>query len=87
MWKKVNQTSYYAISNYRYEYFWNYDEDTWTIDYKYNNKSYYKVKWVENENHSWTEIQSNYNYTWTYDGDKRFCYNKDSKVIYSIPKI
>ena len=87
IWKKINQTSYYATSNTGYEYFWNYNENTWTVDYKYNNKSYYKVKWVENENHSWTEIQPNYNYTWTYDGDKWFCYNNDSKVIYSISKI
>ena len=84
-WKKISNNAYYATSNTGYEYFWNYDENTWTVDYKYNNTSYYQVKWIKNTDNTWTEMHPTNNYTWNYDGNKWACY-KNSQMIYYISK-
>lgn len=85
-YQKLNNTTYYITSNTGYDYYWNYINNTWTVDYQYNNTSYYSVKWIQNNDNSWTEIQKYQNYTWFYDGNKWDCYNDNQQIIYSITK-
>ncbi|MDO5825515.1 MAG: hypothetical protein Q4Q22_03970 [Methanosphaera sp.] len=83
-WIKYDDAHYYATSNTGYEYYWTYDNNTWNVDYKYNNTRYYNVTWMENDDNTWTEIQRNKNYTWSYDGSKWYCYNQEENLTYTL---
>ncbi len=84
---KNNETSYYITSNTGYEYIWTYSNLSWDVEYIYKNNSYYHVKWIENENNSWTEIHPDTYYTWQFNQDIWYCYDKSSKLIYTIKKV
>lgn len=83
-WIKYNQTHYYATSNTGYEYQWIYTNDTWRVDYQYNNTTYYNTTWIENDDNTWTEMQQNKNYTWICDTDSWYCYSQNEKLTYSL---
>ncbi|RAP44395.1 hypothetical protein [uncultured Methanosphaera sp.] len=85
-WIKYNNSSYYATSNTGYTYNWIYNQDRWVVLYQYNNKTYYKVSWIKNDDNSWTELQAYENYTWRYNGTKWACYDNNSNMIYYIEK-
>lgn len=84
LWVKYNDSYYFATSHTGYEYYWTYNNASWTVDYKYNNSSYYNVTWTENDDNSWTEIQANNKYLWKYDGSSWYCYGEDNQVIYTL---
>jgi len=86
-WVKYNDSYYYATSNTGYEYYWVNNNGLWMVDYKYQNKSYYNITWIENDDNSWTEIQKDKNYTWCYDGNNWYCYDENQSVIYNISSI
>ncbi|MCD7782146.1 MAG: hypothetical protein LUG89_05575, partial [Methanosphaera sp.] len=79
-----NNTSYYITSNTGYEYFWNYTNNTWLVDYVYNNTTYYHVEWIKNPDNSWCEIHNNTNYTWINNGSMWYCYDQSDELVYYI---
>ncbi len=83
-WIKYNDTTYYATSNTGYEYYWTYNNNSWRVDYKHNNTTYYNVTWKENDDNTWTELQQDKNYTWSYDGSNWKCYSSDEKMVYNL---
>ena len=83
-WIKYNDTYYYATSNTGYEYYWILENNSWRIDYRYNNTTYYNVTWIENDDNSWTELQANKNYTWRYDGKCHYCYDGNQNPVYTL---
>ena len=84
IWKKINDSEYYATSNTGYEYYWIKENSTWNVKYLLDNEEYYNITWLENSDNSWTEIQAENNFTWIYDGMKWKCYNQDNELIYYI---
>lgn len=86
-WKKIDKNNYYATTNTGYEYLWTKQENTWKVQYKYNNKNYYNITWTENNDKTWTETHEKQNYTWNYDGKNWNCYNQEQQVIYYIQSI
>lgn len=86
-WIKYNESYYFASSKTGYDYYWIYNNLTWTVKYNYNNTTYYEVKWIENNDNTWTEKHLNYNYTWKYDGSTWYCYNSNSELCYYLNSI
>lgn len=84
IWKKTDENNYYSTSNTGYEYFWTKNENGWDVRYLLDNREYYNITWIENEDNSWTEVQKNKNFTWKYDGKKWKCYDHKGKLIYYI---
>lgn len=84
IWKKISENEYYATSNTGYEYHWIKEANTWKVNYTLEDRQYYNITWLENEDNSWTEIQENKNFTWKYDGSKWKCYDQNSELIYYI---
>lgn len=82
-WTKNNQNNYTQKSDNGYEYHWIKENNTWIEEYIYQNNTYYTVKWIENDNNTWTEMQPVKNYTWSYDGTTWYCYD-DDKLCYYI---
>lgn len=87
IWKKIDDNNYYATSNTGYEYIWTKQNNTWQVQYKYNNTNYYNITWIENEDNSWTERQEKGQFLWKYDGNKWNCYNQEQQLIYYIQNI
>lgn len=83
-WKQIDQNNYYATSNTGYEYYWTKQENTWKVQYRYNNTNYYNTTWIQNKDNSWTEIQAYKNYTWQNNGTTWNCYNNDNELVYYI---
>ncbi len=85
-WKRIDDENYYATSNTGYEYEWKHFNDSWRVEYKYDNSSYYNITWLENDDYSWTEVHDTKNYTWTYDGKRWDCYDENDMLIYYLEK-
>lgn len=83
-WIKLNNNTYYATSNTGYTYYWKHHDNVWSVDYRYNNSTYYNVEWIQNDDNSWTEVQKNNNFTWFFNGSKWACYDADNNMVYSI---
>ena len=83
-WKKIDDNRYYATTNTGYEYYWTKQNNTWTVQYKYNNTDYYNTTWTENQDNTWTEHQQHRNFQWKYDGKTWKCYDQNSNMIYFI---
>ena len=82
-WTINNQNNYTQKSDNGYEYHWIKESNVWTEEYLYQNNTYYTVKWMENDDNTWTEMQPVKNYTWSYDGTTWYCYD-DDKLCYYI---
>ena len=83
-WKKTDNNTYIGTSNTGYDYIWKKQNNTWQVQYKYNNTPYYNITWTQNNDNTWTETHQKQNYTWKYDGHKWACYNQEQKLIYYI---
>lgn len=83
-WTKNDENNYTQKSDNGYEYHWIKENNTWTEEYLYQDESYYTVKWIENEDNTWIEVQPALNYTWSYDGTTWYCYDNQNQLCYYI---
>ncbi|MDO5851287.1 MAG: hypothetical protein Q4Q23_02245 [Methanobacteriaceae archaeon] len=84
-WTKIDQDSWCCTSKTGYEWFYTKQNNTWNVEYKYNNTTYYYVKWIKNQdNNTWTEIHENNKYLWISKEDAWIC--TDNMPVYTIRK-